>query len=147
MHTMTRMKMTVIEVIVIMNMLMLIRKMVMVCSNLFTICTLGGQRSPIAYPGRDPRFHMATLNWIPVHSLSKVCSSLQPQQHSRVAPIRTMRPRSQFWWKTQLDFNENALLNRKGKTRLVCIGGRPSPDPSKIIALIIWAIWPPMSST
>ena len=103
-----------------MNMLMLIRKIVMVCSNLFTICSLGGQRSPIAYPGRDPRFHMTKLNWIQTPSFAKVCSWLQPQQQLHVTPIRTMRPRFQFWWKSQLDFNENVLIKKVHWFRLVC---------------------------
>ena len=102
------------------GMLILLRKILMVLMKLFKELTPGGPRSTIAYPGRDPRFHMTKLNWIQTPSLAKVCSSLQLQQQLHVTPIPTMRPRFQFWWKSKLDFNENALIKKGCWSRLVC---------------------------
>ena len=102
------------------GMLILWRKVLMVLMKLFKELNQGGPRSTIAYPGRDPRFHMTKLNWIQTPSLAKVCFWLQPQQQLHAAPIRTMRPRFQFWWKSQLDFDENVLIKKGRWSRLVC---------------------------
>ena len=92
-------------------------------------------RWPLGYPEGHPRFPMSTSTSIQTHSLSKVCSSLQPQLHSQVTPICTARPRFQSEGKFPCGINRNAVWNWKGNNRVDCFGWRPISIHSAYIVL------------
>ena len=107
MLAMTMMRILMIKPTMMNGMLILLRTILMVLMKLFKELTPGGPRSTIAYPGRDPRFHMTKLNWI---QTSLICKDMLLA--AATATILFSSVIAMFF----IDF---PVFNRKGNSSLI----------------------------